>query len=445
MRPARTATDFVGAVREPPAFSTGRIFRRRDNPLWLSIFAGKDRHGGLSLRSVIVRNGRFANRPYGSKDLRPLNDAPAAYGVPGAGLVESARKTPEAPTRKDAPMKAMILKQFGKPLALEEAPEPRIGPRQVLVESKTNGLCATDLKIVDGSVKTAPAPLMLGHENAGVVLETGAEVDSVSPGDRVVVVSKQTCGSCRMCRAGREEMCLNSPGRLGIELDGGFGELVAVSERNLVKVGENVSLEAACLIGGTLGSPLHAIRMARPELGECAVVFGVGGLGLHALQILRHLGTNVVAVDVKEEKLAKARELGAFETINAARTDPVKAVMDVTDGFGADIALEIVGGAAVPLVIQQCLDLLRPGGRLVILGYAFGQRVAIDPAQLVYKWIQVVASHNHTVRDVADAASLVNDGRVRAVITEEAPMPEANEALAALRAGDPVGRIVLKW
>ncbi len=342
-------------------------------------------------------------------------------------------------------MKAMILKQFGRPLALEEAPEPRIGPRQVLVESKTNGLCATDLKIVDGSVRTAPAPLMLGHENAGVVLETGAEVDSVSPGDRVVVVSKQTCGSCRMCRAGREEMCLNSPGRLGIELDGGFGELVAVSERNLVKVGENVSLEAACLIGGTLGSPLRAIRMARPELGECAVVFGVGGLGLHALQILRHLGANVVAVDVKEEKLAKARELGAFETVNAARTDPVKAVMDVTDGFGADIALEIVGGAAVPPVIQQCLDLLRPGGRLVILGYAFGQRVAIDPAQLVYKWIQVVASHNHTVRDVADAASLVNDGRVRAVITEEAPMPEANEALAALRAGDPVGRIVLKW
>ena len=181
-------------------------------------------------------------------------------------------------------MKAMILKEFGKPLVYEEAPEPQIGPRQVLVESKANGLCATDLKIVDGSVKTAPTPLMLGHENSGVVLEVGSEVDSVAPGDRVVVVSKQTCGRCRMCRAGHEEMCLNSPGRLGIEIDGGFGQLVAASERNLVKVGENVSLAAASLIGGTLGSPLHAIRMARPELGECAVIFGVGGLGLHALQ-----------------------------------------------------------------------------------------------------------------------------------------------------------------
>ncbi len=342
-------------------------------------------------------------------------------------------------------MKAMILKEFGKPLVYEEAPEPTIGPRQVLVESKANGLCATDLKIVDGSVRTAPTPLMLGHENAGVVLDVGAEVDSVAPGDRVVVVSKQTCGRCPMCRAGHEEMCLNSPGRLGIELDGGFGQLVAVSERNLVKVGENVSLAAASLIGGTLGSPLHAIRMAQPELGECAAVFGVGGLGLHALQILKYLGVNVVAVDVKEEKLAKARELGAFATINAAREDPVKAVLDATNGAGADLALEIVGGAAVPPVIQQCIDLLRPGGRLVILGYAFGQKMEIEPAQLVYKWIQIIASHNHTVRDVADAASLVNDGRVQAIITEEAPMVEANDALAALRAGDPVGRIVLTW
>lgn len=342
-------------------------------------------------------------------------------------------------------MKAMILKEFGKPLVLEEAPEPKIGPREVLVASKANGLCATDLKIVDGHVKTAPTPLMLGHENSGVVHEVGSEVESVKPGDRAVVVSKQTCGRCRMCRAGNEEMCLNSPGRLGIEINGGFGELVRVSERNLVPIGPNVSLEAASLIGGTLGSPLHSIRMARVQLGETAVIFGIGGLGIHALQILRHLGASVIAVDVKDEKLAKARELGAIETVNAMKADPVQAVRDITGGLGPDIALEIVGGAAVPMVIQQCLDVLRPGGRLIILGYQFGQQVPIDPAQLVYKWIQIIGSHNHTVRDVADAASLVNDGRVRAVITQEAPMREANDALNTLRAGDPIGRIVLQW
>jgi D-arabinose 1-dehydrogenase-like Zn-dependent alcohol dehydrogenase len=240
-------------------------------------------------------------------------------------------------------------------------------------------------------------------------------------------------------------MCLSSPGRLGFEMDGGFGELVAVPERNLVKVGPQVSMEAASLIGGTLGSPLHAIRMARIELGESAVVFGLGGLGIHALQILRHLGAGVIGIDVREDKLAKARELGALHTIDARHTDPVKAVLDLTNGVGADVALEIVGGEAVPPVIQQCLDLLRPGGRLVILGYHYGQTVPIDPARLVYRWLHIIASHNHSVRDVADAAMLVNDGRVKAVIAATAPMREANEALARLRAGDPIGRIVLQW
>ena len=342
-------------------------------------------------------------------------------------------------------MKAMVLTEFGKPLAWEEVPEPKIRPCEVLVQAKANGLCATDLKIVDGLVKTAKTPLLLGHESAGVVVEVGSEVESVHPGDRVVMVCKQTCGRCRMCRAGHEEMCLHSPGRLGFELDGGFGELVAVSDRNLVKVGPHVSMEAASLIGGTLGSPLHAIRMARVELGETAVVFGVGGLGIHALQILRHLGASVIAVDVKQDKLEKARELGALYTIDALATDPVKAVLGMTNGIGADLALEIVGGDAVPPVIQQCRDLLRPGGRLVILGYHYGQAVTVDPAKLVYRWLQIIASHNHSVRDVADVASLVNDGRVKAVIAGTAPMREANEALAQLRAGDPIGRIVLQW
>ncbi|MEE9274302.1 MAG: alcohol dehydrogenase catalytic domain-containing protein, partial [bacterium] len=336
-------------------------------------------------------------------------------------------------------MKAMVLNAFGKPLAFEEVPDPRPGPAEVLVESKANGLCATDLKLVDGLIGTVRTPVLLGHEAAGVVSEVGDGVENFRPGDPVVMVNKLTCGRCRMCRMGSEEMCLNTPGRLGIELDGGFGELVAVPERNLVKVAPHVPLEEASLIGGTLASPLHAIRMARPELGEWAAVFGLGGLGLHALQLLRCLGVNVIGVDIREEKLEKARELGAAGTIHALEGDPVRQVLDMTEGVGADMALEIVGGAAVPQVLQQCLDLLRPGGRLIILGYHYGQTFPVDPAQLVYKWIQIIASHNHTVRDVADVARLVNDGRVQPIVAERAPMQEANEALARLRAGDPIG------
>jgi threonine dehydrogenase-like Zn-dependent dehydrogenase len=153
----------------------------------------------------------------------------------------------------------------------------------------------------------------------------------------------------------------------------------------------------------------------------------------------------VIGVDVREEKLLKARELGAHHTIDARRANPVETALRLTDGVGADLALEIVGGEAVPPLIRQCIDVLRPGGRLVVLGYHYGQTVPIDPATLVYKWLQIIASHNHSVRDVADAASLVDDGRVKAVVSGTAPMREANEALAELRAGDPIGRIVLQW
>ena len=343
-------------------------------------------------------------------------------------------------------MKGMILKEFGAPLVWEGVPEPaKLGPRDALVESKANGLCATDLKLIDGAFKSTKPPLLLGHESAGVVVEVGPEVERVRPGERVVMVNKITCGQCRMCRMGHEEMCLNTPGRLGMELDGGFGEFVSVTERNLVKVGSNVSLDGASLIGGTMASPFHAIRMACIELGESAAVFGLGGLGLHALQLLRYLGAKVIGVDVMPDKLEKARELGAVETVNAAEVDPVQAILDMTDGVGADVALEIVGGAAVPIVLQQCLELLRPGGRLIILGYQPGQTFPLEPFTLVSKWIQIIASHNHTVKDVEDVASLVSDGRVKPIISDRYAMEEANGALDKLRQGDPVGRIVLEW
>jgi propanol-preferring alcohol dehydrogenase len=340
----------------------------------------------------------------------------------------------------------MILKEFGAPLVWEGVPEPaKLGPCDALVESKANGLCATDLKLIDGAFSSTKTPLLLGHESAGVVIEVGSEVERVRPGDHVVMVNKITCGRCRMCRMGHEEMCLNTPGRLGMELDGGFGEFVSVTDRNLVKVASDVPLDGASLTGGTMASPFHAIRMARIELGESAAVFGLGGLGLHALQLLRYLGAKVIGVDVMPDKLEKARELGAAETINATEVDPVQAILDMTDGVGADVALEIVGGAAVPVVLQQCLELLRPGGRLILLGYQPGQTFPWEPFKLVSKWIQIIASHNHTVKDVEDVASLVNDGRVKPIISDRYAMEEANGALEKLRRGDPVGRIVLEW
>lgn len=342
-------------------------------------------------------------------------------------------------------MKAMVLREFGKPLVWEEVPEPRPGPEDVLIESRTNGLCATDLTVIDGLLKTAKPPLLLGHECAGIVREVGPEVRGLRPGDPVVLVTRKSCGKCGACRQGHEEWCTDSPGRFGMELDAGFGELAVFPERNLVKIGPDVPLDGASLIAGTMASPLHGIHMAEIQMGETAVIFGMGGLGLHVLQILRYLGADVIGVDVNPEKLEKSRELGASATVNAAETDPVKAILDLTNGRGADVALEIVAGEAVPLVLEQCVEALCKGGRLLILGYHHGQTFSIDPMKIVHKFLKIIGSHTHTARDVADIASLMNDGRLRAIISDRMPMREANEGMEKLRGGDPIGRIVLEW
>lgn len=342
-------------------------------------------------------------------------------------------------------MKAMVLRAFGKPLVWEEVPDPKPGPEEVLIESHANGLCATDLTVVDGLLKTARPPLLLGHECAGIVREVGTEVRDLKPGDPVVLVTRKSCGRCDACRRGHEEWCSRSPGRFGMELNAGFGELAVFPERNLVRVGPNVPLDGASLIAGTMASPLHGIHMAEIKMGDTAVIFGMGGLGLHVLQILRHLGAEVIGVDVSPEKLEKSLELGASAVVNAAESDPVEAVMDITNGRGADAALEIVAGEAVPIVLAQCVESLCKGGRLLILGYHHGQTFSVDPMKVVHKFLKIIGSHTHTAKDVADIATLMNDGRLQAVISDRMPMREANEGLEKLRTGDPIGRIVLEW
>lgn len=339
----------------------------------------------------------------------------------------------------------MVLKRFRTPLVWEEVPEPRVGPTDVTIDVRSNGLCATDLTVVDGLLQTTKLPMLLGHECAGVVREVGSEVRGLKPGDPVVLVTRLSCGQCEACRRGHEEWCTNSPGRYGMELDAGFGELAVFPERNLVKLGPNVPLDGASLLAGTMASPLHGIQMARVQIGETAVIFGMGGLGLHVIQILRSMGADVIAVDVVPEKLEKARELGAFATVNAAEEDPVKSVLELTDGRGVHVALEIVGGEIVPTVIEQCAEVLCKGGRLLILGYHHGQKFSVDPMMACHKFLQIIGSHTHTAKDVADVARLMNDGRIRPIISDRLPMREANEGLEMLRRGDPVGRIVLEW
>lgn len=341
-------------------------------------------------------------------------------------------------------MKAMVLEHFGESLQHREVEKPSIGDRDVLLRVKACGLCGTDLKIYDGKVLTVKLPRIMGHEVAGVVEEVGRQVNGFSPGDNGVVHIYITCGTCYYCRNARENDCQSLEGRIGFELDGGFGEYLQVPERNLFKVSPKVPLEEASILSGSVSTPLHALRtQGRLRMGETVVIIGIGGLGIHTLQLANNLGGRVIAVDIDDKKLEIAKAFGAEAVINSSRENSVAVIREVTGGLGADLVIEVIGGPTIPEVLEQSVKMLRLGGRLVILGYEYGQRFYLDPQTLVYNEIEIIGSRSSTRQDLIDVISLVERGRIKPLIAEKIPLEKANEAFGRLRKSTVVGRMVL--
>jgi 2-desacetyl-2-hydroxyethyl bacteriochlorophyllide A dehydrogenase len=341
-------------------------------------------------------------------------------------------------------MKAMVVTKFGAPMEIQEVARPKFGDTDVLIRVKACGLCGTDLKIFDGKVPTVKLPSIMGHEVSGIVEEVGKGVKGLRPGDHGVVHIYITCGSCFYCRNARENECQTMEGRIGFELPGGFGEYLRVPERNFYKVSPKVPLEEVAILSGSISTPIHAVRtQGRLRMGETAVVIGIGGLGIHSLQLAVALGARVIAVDIDDKKLDVAKSFGADVLINSAKVDWPAAVRELTGGLGADMASEIIGGPKIPEVLDQAIQCLRLGGRLVILGYDYGQRLAIDPQKIVYDELEIIGSRSSTRQDLIDVISLVERGKVKPLVAETVPLAEANDAFRRLRHSEAVGRMVL--
>ncbi|MFQ5861040.1 MAG: alcohol dehydrogenase catalytic domain-containing protein [Dehalococcoidia bacterium] len=340
-------------------------------------------------------------------------------------------------------MKAIILERFGEPLVAGEVPTPTIGPGEVLVRVQANGLCATDLKMMDGLVPTVPLPHILGHEVAGEVVEVGAEVRDLQPSDHVTVYMHLGCGFCDYCRAGLENLCQHAP-RTGFELDGGFSEYMRVLGRNAVKIAREVPLEEAAILPDAVATCYHAlVQKARVRVGETVVVIGVGGLGIHAVQVARIMGARVIAADVVPEKLRAAQKFGAEVVVNSREEDLPQRVKALTGGLGADVVAECVGGHTVPDVLRESIACLKLGGRLVVMGYMYGQPLSVDSADLIYGQWSILGTRASSLQDLVEVVRLVESGQLKPVVSERFPLEQANEALAVLRENPPLGRIVL--
>lgn len=339
-------------------------------------------------------------------------------------------------------MKAMVVHNFGSPLEMRDIETPRIGSDEVLVRVKTCGICHTDLKIQAGVVPTVKTPRVMGHEVAGEVAEIGHEVSGVEKGDHVVLYAYRTCGVCYHCRIAKENLCSNlfRLGRLGFEIDGGYAEYVKAPARNAFKISERVPYEEAAVLPDAVVVPFHAIRK-HVASGDDVVVIGLGGLGIHGLQAAKACGAKIIAATHTPEKVALAKNLGADETVNTTEASLPEEVKKFTGGKGADVVIDTVG---IPKTLEQGLKSLTSGGRLVIIGYEYGQNYEISPQYVAYSDIQIVGSRGGTRQDLADAIKMLELGRIKPILSKTFPLSDANKALELLKKENPIGRIALK-
>ena len=335
-------------------------------------------------------------------------------------------------------MKAAVMRATGQPLVIEEVPVPELGPEEVLVATRTCGICGTDLHILKGLGYVPPLPHILGHEPAGVVEAVGEKVTRVKPGDRVVPHLFFSCDDCFYCRSGRHQQCTNLKGILGVLVNGAFAEFFKAPEENLYLLPDNVPFEVGGLLADAVVTSVHARRRSDLQNGDTALVLGCGGVGLTLIQVLRDAGARVVGVDRREESLRLAQELGATMAVDSADPERVRKIREFTDGFGVQCVFNCVGTAAS---IRDSVDYVMKCGRIVVIGEE-PEFPEVNTTEIAQKELEIIGSRNGTRQDMVEAIRLVESGAVRPPIAHRFPLDQINEAFECVRKGA-LGRVVI--
>ncbi|GIT81783.1 zinc-dependent alcohol dehydrogenase [Leifsonia sp. LS1] len=336
-------------------------------------------------------------------------------------------------------MHAAVVTRFHEPLTIEERAIPSPGPGQILVRLETCGLCHTDIHAINGDWPVKPQlPFVPGHEGVGIVERLGAGVTSRTIGQRVALPwLGHACGECRYCIDGRENLCERQY-NTGYAVDGGYAEYAVADARFAAPVPDGVDpLDAAPLTCAGV-TTYAAVKAARVVPGERVAVFGVGGLGHLAVQYARLVGAQVVAVDVTEEKLELAVDLGADHVVNAADVDPAQAIRHLG---GADVAVVL---AVAPGVVEQAFASLNRGGRLVLVSLPAGGELTVPVFDTVLKGISIIGSIVGTRQDLAEVFALHAAGRTR-VVAERRDIAGVNDAVHEVLAGSVAARLVFVY
>nr|WP_089220153.1 alcohol dehydrogenase AdhP [Sphingomonas laterariae] len=335
-------------------------------------------------------------------------------------------------------MKAAIARAFGQPLSLEEVDVPSPGPGEVLVKVVASGVCHTDLHAIDGDWPVKPTlPLIPGHEGVGHVAAIGPGVTGVKEGDAVGVPwLHDACRACEYCETGWETLCERQH-NTGYSVNGGFAEYVVASAPfvgHLPKDVDFVAMAPILCAGVTVYKGLKETE-ARP--GEWVAISGIGGLGHVAIQYAKAMGLNVIALDVADDKLALARDMGADLALDARSNDLVDRVAKETGGGAHGVLVTAVS----PPAFGQAIACARRKGTVSLVGLPPGD-FPTPIFDVVLKRITVRGSIVGTRRDLAEAIDFAVRGKVRAHVAAR-PLDDVNAVLDELRAGKVEGRIAL--
>jgi D-arabinose 1-dehydrogenase-like Zn-dependent alcohol dehydrogenase len=323
-------------------------------------------------------------------------------------------------------MKALVMEEVGKPMTVKNWPEPKCPSDGAVVRVEASGICRSDWHVWQGDWSWVgfqmPTPMILGHEFAGVVEEVGKDVKTLKPGTRVVVPLSQGCGVCEDCRTGHSNQCFGAGA-------GGYARygLLSHADFNSVPLPDKVDFVEASSMGCRYVTAFHGILdQGRVKADESVVVYGCGGVGLSAVQIASSIGARVIAVDLDDRKLDLAKKVGAADVVNGKKTDPVKAVMDLTHG-GANVSIDALG---IATTCRNAVMSLGKRGRHVQIGLTTQKEkgeVALPIDQIVFKEIQFTGSLALQSFRYPAMLSMVERGRLepKKLITETIPLEKA--------------------
>ena len=340
-------------------------------------------------------------------------------------------------------MKAIRLTAIGSPLKEQGIVDPTVGPLDVLIRVRAAGICHSDAHYRAG-VSPVKLPLTLGHEVAGVVERVGADVKHLKPGDRVCVHYLVTCGECAFCRAGNEQFCPSAE-MIGKHRDGGYAEFIVVPERSVFLLPDEILFEQGAIMMCSSATSLHALKKARLAAGETVAVFGVGGLGISAIQLARNLGARrIFAIDINPQKLELAERFDAV-AINASAGDPVEQLREITNGRGVDVALELVG---LPITMRQAVQSLATLGRAALVGLTRKSFEVAPYRELINKEAEIIGVSDHLASEIPVLLEMARTGRLDLSHGIIRPVPlEARAINAALdnleKFGDDVRAVIL--